>query len=82
MITTVTTTTITTITTLAAVGLGAGITAAAVVCLIVFLMTKEIVGVGVSTSSRRIARFLNVSIIPLTIVFVAVLAVKIAELLA
>lgn len=85
MITTVTTTTITTITTIttvAAMGLAAGITIAAVICLILFLGTKELAGAGVSTSSRRLAKFLDVSIIPLAIVFVVVVTVKIVELLA
>lgn len=82
MITTVTTSTITTVTTVAAMGLATGITIAAVICLIVFLTTKEIAGVGVSNTSKRVSRFLNVSIIPLAIAFAVVLMVKIAEVLA
>jgi len=82
MITTVTTSTITTVTTVAAMGLAAGITIAAVVCLILFLTTKELAGAKASTSSLRVARFLNVSILPLVIVFAVIVVVKIALMLA
>ncbi len=79
MITTVTTSTITTV---AAMGLAAGITIAAVICLIIFLATKELAGAGVSVSSKRMAKFLNVGIIPLVFAFLVVLTVKITEVLS
>lgn len=79
MITTITTTTVTTV---AAMGLAAGITIAAVICLILFLATKELAGASGTTSSRRVAKFLDVSIIPLAIVFAVVVTIKIVELLA
>ncbi len=79
MITTITTSTITTV---AAMGLAAGITIAAVICLIIFLATKELAGAGVSASSKRMAKFLNVGIIPLVFAFLVVLTVKITEVLS
>ncbi len=82
MISTVTVTTITTITTIAALGLTATISVAAVVALIAFLTTKELASSGGGSSSMRIGRYLSVGIIPLFMAFVAVVGVKIAEVLA
>jgi len=82
LISTVTVTTITTITTIAALGLTAAISIAAVVTLIVFLTTKELASSGGNSSSMRIGRYLSVGIILLLMAFAAVVAVKIAEVLA
>ena len=80
MITTVTT--VTTVTTIAALGLTGVISIAAVVLLILFLTTKELAGARSSGSSLRIARFVGVGILPLVMAFVAIVAIKIAEVLA
>ena len=82
MITTVTTSTITTVTTIAALGWTAGIGAAAVVALIAFLTTKELASASISPSSQLIARFFNVSIVPMIMVFAVIVAVNIAAVLS
>ena len=82
MITTITTSTITTVTTIAAMGLTATISIVAIVTLIAFLTTKELASASLSTSSQLIARFFSVGILPLVMVFAAVVAVKITEVLA
>ena len=79
MITTVTT--VTTVTTMAALGLTAAISIACAVTLILFLTTKELAGAQSSGTSSRIARFVNVGILPLVLAFAVIVAVKIAELL-
>ncbi len=81
MITTVTTSTITTVTTIAAMGLAVTISIAAVVALIVFLTSKELASASLSPSSQLTARFLNVSIVPMIMVFAVIVAVKIAAVL-
>ena len=78
MITTVTTSTVTTI---AAVGLAVTISIAAAVALIVFLTAKELASASLSPSSQLTARFLNVSIVPMIMVFAVIVAVKIAAVL-
>ena len=82
MITTVTTSTITTVTTIAAMGLAVTIGAAAVIALIAFLTSKEIASASLSSFSQLTARFLNVGILPLVMVFAVIVAVKVAEVLA
>ncbi len=82
MITTVTTSTITTVTMIAAMGWAVVISTAAVASLIAFLATKELASASLSSSSQLIARFLNVGIVPLMMVFVVVVASRIAEALA
>jgi hypothetical protein len=82
MVTTITTSTVTTVTTIAAMGLTATISIAAVVALIGFLTTKELVSASLSPSSQLIARFFNVGILPMVMAFAIIVAVKIAEVLA
>ena len=79
MISTITTTTVTAI---AAMGFSTAIGIAAAIMLVVFLAAKQLAGAGNSGSSLRIARFLNVSLLPLGIAFAVIVAVKIAGLLA
>ena len=81
MITTVTTSTVTTVTTIAAMGLAVTISMAAAVALIAFLTSKELASASLSHSSQLTARFLNVSIVPMIMVFAAIVAVRIAEVL-
>lgn len=81
MITTVTTSTVTTVTMIAAMGLTATITVAALVTLIAFLTTKEVSGAVHSSARVRIARFVNVGIVPLAIVFVCLLVVAILQVM-
>jgi len=77
MITTSTTAIITSITTMGATGLTVALSIAAVVSLIVFLTAKELAGTTSSGSPWRIARFVNVGIVPLIIVFAVILATQI-----
>lgn len=74
-------TTVTTVTTITAMGLTATISIAAIVSLILFLACKEITGASRSGSYLRIARFLNVAILPLVMAFAVIVAVKIASIL-
>ena len=78
MVTTITTSTVTTI---AAMGLTATISIAAVVALIGFLTTKELVSASLSRSSQLMARFFSVGILPMVMAFAVIVAVKIAEIL-
>ena len=82
MISTVTTSTVTIITTVAALGLTAALSAAAIFTLITFLGIKELAGASRSVTLRSNARFLNVGIFPITMVFAVIAAVKIAEVLS
>jgi hypothetical protein len=82
LVTTITTSTVTTVTTIAAMGLTATISIAAVVALIGFLTTKELISASLSPSSQLIARFFNVGILPMVMAFAIIVAVKIAEVLA
>lgn len=79
MITTVTT--VTTVTAVATIGLTAVMSVAAVVLLMFFLVTKELAGASQSMSTRLISRSVAIAIIPLVMVFTAVVAVKIFEIL-
>lgn len=81
MISTVTTSTITTVTTIAALGLTAAIGTAAMVVLIAFVTTKELAGAGWSTGLQLMGKALIVPIVPLVMVFAAIVAVKVAEVL-
>ncbi|MBC7325743.1 MAG: hypothetical protein H5T99_10590 [Moorella sp. (in: Bacteria)] len=91
MISTVTTTTVTTI---ASTSLAAGLGLAAVLCLIAFLIAKELLdaGVEVGTSDngaavavypwlKPLSRALSVGIVPLLIVFGFIVLVKVMAVL-
>lgn len=79
MITTVTT--VTTVTTITAMGLTATVSIAAIVSLIVFLASKELAGASRSTSLLRVAKFVNIAILPLVMAFAVIVCVKIASIL-
>jgi len=64
-----------------ALGLTVAMSVAAVVSLILLLITKELTGSEGSGTSLRIARFVNVGIVPLLIVFAVIVAVDIALIL-
>ena len=81
MISTVTISTITTVTAIAAVGLTAAITIAAVIALTAFLTGRELAGATNSSTSRYIAKSLSIGIVPLTMVFVVIVALKVVALL-
>jgi hypothetical protein len=80
MITTVTTTTITTIVTLTTTGASLGVLAT--ILLISLLGTKEIASTGKHPSFKTLGRYLNVSIIPLLVVFMLIVVFKVNETLA
>lgn len=77
MITTVTTTTTVALTTTAA----ASLTLIVILTLIGLLIQKELIGGLDSQRARQLRRMLNVAIVPLAIVFVASVAIKMADLL-
>jgi hypothetical protein len=79
MISTVTTTTVSTITT--AVGIAASLGFMAVLTLIVFLAVKELTGADARPRLQALGRALNVGIIPLLLVFGAIAAAKVVEVL-
>lgn len=78
MVTTVTTTTTTTVTALAA----ATITLVAILALLALMIQKEIFSNISGARARRIARALNISIVPLLIVFLVTLILKVYEVLS
>ena len=86
MITTVTTSTVTTVTTM---GLAMGLIIVAVVSLAIFLAIKELAGARASArsltepegTSLRVAKFLNVCILPLFATFAVVIVANILEAL-
>ena len=90
MISTVTTTTVTTI---ASTSLAAGLGLAAVLCLIAFLIAKELLDAGVEVEAagetatlrhpwvKPLSRTLSVGIAPLLIVFGFIVLVKVMEVL-
>ncbi len=82
MITTVTTSTITTVTIMATMGLSITIGVATVITLMALLTTKELVGASLSPSSRLVAKFLIIGILPLIMAFAVIVIVRIATLLA
>jgi sulfite exporter TauE/SafE len=78
MISSVTTTTVSTVTSaasIAAFGLVATLT------LIAFLVVKELASSGNDARLQTLARILNVGIVPLLMVFVAIVAAKVVEVL-
>jgi hypothetical protein len=77
MITTVTTTTTVALTTTAA----ASLTLIVILTLIGLLIQKELIGGLESGRAQRLARALNIAIVPLVVVFVASVAMKIADAL-
>jgi hypothetical protein len=79
MISTVTTTTVSTITT--AVGIAASLGLMAVLTLIAFLVAKELAGADGRPRLQALGRALNVGIIPLLLVFGAITAAKVVEVL-
>jgi len=79
LVSTVTTSTITTITAIAALGWTTAIGLALVVILIILLIIKELASSSLSHSSQLTASFLNISIVPMVMVFAVIVAVKAAE---
>jgi len=78
-VTVTTISTISTVTTVAALGMVAALSVAAIVTLIVFLATKELVSIRADGSSQRIGRFLSVGITPLLMVFAVVVILAISK---
>ena len=81
MITTVSTTTVTTVTAIAAMGLTVALGAATAVVLALSLTTKELASAGKSGFSQRVAKFLNISIIPLVLAFIVTVGIKVIEVI-
>ena len=78
MVSTVTTTTVTTVTLF---GITALLGLAAVLMLISYLAAKEMLGASSSQRLQLISRRLNIAIVPLLLVFAAIVGDKIAEAL-
>ena len=79
MISTVTTTTVSTIT--LATGLGASLGLIAVLVLIGFLVTKELAGADDHPRLQLLSRQLTVAIVPLLMVFTAIVIARVAQVL-
>ena len=67
-----------TVTTVASLEVAVILSIVATITLVALLTTKELVGMRGGGSSQRIGRFLNVGIIPLLMVFAAMIAITIA----
>lgn len=80
MVSTVTTSTVTTIATMAGLSVSLGLMA--VLALIAFLTTKELTSATESLRLRLTARFSDVGIIALLLVFVFIVTMKVWEILA
>jgi hypothetical protein len=80
MISTVTTTTVTTIVTLASTGVSIG--AIATILLLSLLGTQETVAVSKRRSLKMLGKYLNVSILPLLLVFTLIVVFKAVEIIA
>ena len=74
-------TTVIVVTTIEAIGLAAAISVAAMVSLVVFLASKELAGANRSGTFLRVAKFVNVAILPLVMAFAVIVAVRIASIL-
>jgi hypothetical protein len=75
MISTVTTSTVSTVT------LAGSFAIIGILVLLVLLIQKELSSTGTSQRARVFARYLNISILPLILVFVAVVVSKVADTL-
>ncbi len=78
----VSTVTVTTVTTIAAMGLTASLSIFAVILLICFLTSRELLMASNSETKKFFGRTLNIGIIPLLLAFTVIVALKIAEILA
>ncbi len=78
----VSTVTVTTITTIAAMGFAASLGVFAVILLIAFLTSKELLATSSGARQKLLARSLNISIIPLVMAFTVIVALKITEILS
>ncbi len=74
-----TVTTVTVVATMLAMGLAAAVATTMVVTFGVLLATKEVSGAARSAFGMRLARFMNVSVWPLAIIFGIFVAVKVLE---
>ena len=79
MVSTVTTTTVTTVTLF---GISALLGMAAALMLTSYLVAEELLSASSSQRLRLIARRLNVAVVPLLLVFAAIVGTKIADALA
>lgn len=77
MVSTVTTTTVTTVTLF---GISALLGLAAVLMLVSYLVAKEMLSASASQRLQLISRRLNVAILPLLIVFAAIVGSRVAEI--
>jgi uncharacterized membrane protein len=80
MISTVTTTTVTTVTT-ATVAMIAGLSLLAIVMLLGFAISKEVVSVSDQPHLQALSKVLNVALVPLLLGFLLIAAVNILEVL-
>jgi chromate transport protein ChrA len=79
MISTVTTTTVSTVTT--TTGMAATLGGIAVAALVAFLVAKELASADGRPQLQRLSRVLNIAIVPLLVVFGAVVVAKVVEVL-
>lgn len=79
MISTVTTSTVTSVTTM--IGFGAILSLIVIIAFTVFLIIKELAGTQSGNLSKFLVKSLDVSIVPLFIVFAMIVAMRVVEIL-
>ena len=83
MISTVTTSTVTSISTITStIGFGLALGLVAVITLAAFLCARELAAAGGGRLRSVLVRALNISIVPLVIAFLMIVAMKVVEILA
>jgi hypothetical protein len=82
MVSTVTSSTISTVTSIAVAGFGVALGVVCVIALIALLTTKELASAGESGSSKFIARFCDIGILPLVVTFGITVIIKVVDILA
>ncbi len=80
MITTVVTSTVTSVTTVSDFGIILGLVT--IIALVTLLCVKELATASNSGQHRPLARFLDVGVIPLAIIFVMIVAMEVVKILA
>jgi hypothetical protein len=82
MVSTVTSSTISTISSLSAMGLSTVLGVICVLALIALLTTKELASAGQSGTSKLVARYCDIGILPLAAAFGVTVIIKVVEILA
>ncbi len=81
MLSTVTVSTITNISMIADLGLTSVVSVVIGTVLIAFFITKELTSVSLSSRAQLIAKFLDIGVVPISLVLAVIVAISIAEIL-